>query len=90
MPPPDPLSDPVLELFDPSSAQLLALCEERSSGPGSDGKLLSCLRGNGALRCFYFGRGNRVVYVRRGANEGVTGRLETRWAGGRREWLLHC
>ncbi|MEO8540271.1 MAG: hypothetical protein ABI577_11065 [bacterium] len=85
MSPHDP--GPELMLYDPDSASLLATGMELSEAD-TTGHCFACIRGNGILLTYYFGKGRRHVMVRHGADEGVTAQLGTRWVAGRREWVL--
>ena len=76
-----------VEVYDAESSRLLATGQEAGV---ADGHRLTfeCLRGNGTLLAYYFGKGKRQVMVRMGRNEGVSGQLSTHWRGRHREWSL--
>lgn len=75
------------EIYDEGSANLLATARQEDARGGRC-RIVSCIRGNGALLTYYYGKGKRDVVIRTGANEGITAHLGTRWRGGRREWTL--
>lgn len=85
MSPPD--GEEALRIYHPVSAGLIAVGLERTA-PGPGGHCFACSKGAGALLAYYFGKGGREVLVRHGADEGISARLDTRWAAGRREWIL--
>lgn len=74
-------------LYDPESAACLGIGETFANSE-AESHPFQCLRGNGSLLTYYFGKGKREVVVRSAANEEFTAQLATRWAAGHREWIL--